>query len=206
MSSLTPTARVILGMLKLGVRTGYEIKKAIDTSTRFFWGASFGQIYPELHKLREVGLVAAKDEPRGRVKRTEYTLTARGEEALREWLTDTESFIFELRDEGLLRLFFGDVLTKEEVLANVRARREFFDWVLAQFRELEVGARTGFADESQLHPLLALRYGIGLVEWSRDWYAEAERQLAAGVPLDRIGEAAAPDRSFQTDGGQSPPS
>jgi DNA-binding PadR family transcriptional regulator len=81
MSSLTPTARVILGMLKLGVRTGYEIKKAIDTSTRFFWGASFGQIYPELHKLREVGLVTAKDEPRGRVKRTEYTLTARGEGA-----------------------------------------------------------------------------------------------------------------------------
>jgi PadR family transcriptional regulator AphA len=186
MSSLTPTARVILGMLKLGVRTGYEIKKVIDTSTRFFWGASFGQIYPELHRLREEGLVAARDEPRGRVKRTEYTLTARGEEALRDWLTDTESFIFELRDEGLLRLFFGDVLTEEEVLANLRARRDFFDWVLAQFRELEVSARTGFADESQLHPLLALRYGIGLVEWSREWYAEAERQLAAGVPLVQI--------------------
>jgi PadR family transcriptional regulator, regulatory protein AphA len=183
MSSLTPTARVILGMLKLGIRTGYDIKKAIDTSTRFFWGASFGQIYPELHRLREEGLVAAKDEPRGRVKRTEYTLTAKGEAALREWLTDTESFIFELRDEGLLRLFFGDVLCEEEVLANLRARREFFGWVLERFRELEVGARTGFADESQLHPLLALRYGIGLVEWSRDWYDETERRLAAGEPL-----------------------
>ena len=186
MSSLTPTARVILGMLKLGVRTGYEIKKAIDTSTRFFWGASFGQIYPELHRLRAQGLVASKDEPRGRVKRTEYQLTEQGEQALREWLTDTESFIFEVRDEGLLRLFFGDVLTREEVLANLRARREFFDFVLARFREIELAARTGFADESQLYPLLALRYGIGLVEWSRDWYAEAERQLAAGVPLVQI--------------------
>jgi Virulence activator alpha C-term len=78
------------------------------------------------------------------------------------------------------------VLTKEEVLANLRARREFFDWVLAQFRELEVGARSGFADESQLHPLLALRYGIGLVEWSRDWYAETERRLASGEPLVEI--------------------
>jgi PadR family transcriptional regulator AphA len=206
MSSLTPTARVILGMLKLGIRTGYDIKKAIDTSTRFFWGASFGQIYPELHRLREAGLVAAREEPRGRVKRTEYTLTAAGESALREWLTDTESFIFELRDEGLLRLFFGDVLTREEVLANLRARREFFDWVLARFRELEADARTGFADEYQLHPLLALRYGIGLVEWSRDWYAETERRLAAGEPMDRLGEANAPDRSVQTDDGQSPPS
>ena len=186
MSSLTPTARVILGMLKLGVRTGYEIKKVIDTSTRFFWGASFGQIYPELHRLREEGLVDARDEPRGRVKRTEYTLTAKGEQALREWLTNVDGAIFELRDEGLLRLFFGDILTREEVLANLRARREFFDWVLAHFRELEVAARTGFADESQLHPLLALRYGIGLIEWSRDWYAETERRLAAGEPLVEI--------------------
>jgi DNA-binding PadR family transcriptional regulator len=186
MSSLTPTARVILGMLKLGVRTGYDIKKAIDTSTRFFWGASFGQIYPELHRLREEGLVDARDEPRGRVKRTEYTLTAKGEQALREWLTSVDGAIFELRDEGLLRLFFGDILTREEVLANLRARRDFFDWVLAHFREIEVAARTGFADESQLHPLLALRYGIGLIEWSRDWYAETERRLAAGEPLVEI--------------------
>jgi DNA-binding PadR family transcriptional regulator len=186
MSSLTPTARVILGMLKLGVRTGYDIKKAIDTSTRFFWGASFGQIYPELHRLREEGLVEARDEPRGRVKRTEYTLTAKGEQALRKWLTSVDGAIFELRDEGLLRLFFGDILTREEVLANLRARRDFFDWVLAHFREIEVAARTGFADESQLHPLLALRYGIGLIEWSRDWYAETERRLAAGEPLVEI--------------------
>jgi DNA-binding PadR family transcriptional regulator len=177
---------VILGMLKLGVRTGYDIKKAIDTSTRFFWGASFGQIYPELHRLREEGLVDARDEPRGRVKRTEYTLTAKGEQALREWLTSVDGAIFELRDEGLLRLFFGDILTREEVLANLRARRDFFDWVLAHFREIEVAARTGFADESQLHPLLALRYGIGLIEWSRDWYAETERRLAAGEPLVEI--------------------
>lgn len=192
MSSLTPTARVILGMLRLGVRTGYDIKRAIDISTRFFWSASFGQIYPELHRLREAGLVEAKDEPRGRVKRTEYSLTADGEQALREWLTDTEDFIYEMRDEGLLRLFFGDVLTREEVLANLRARRDFFDMVLGRFREIEVAARTGFADETQLHPLLALRYGIGLVEFSRDWYAETERRLAAGEPLVQVddGEAA----------------
>jgi PadR family transcriptional regulator AphA len=180
MSSLSPTAREILGMLKLGLRTGYDIKKAIDTSTRFFWGASFGQIYPELHRLREAGLVEAKDEPRGKLRRTEYSLTPAGERALREWLTDTERAIFEVRDEGLLRLFFGDVLEKEEVLANLRAQRDFFDMVLQRFREIEVLARTGFAEESQLYPLLALQYGLGYLEWSRNWYAETERRLAAG--------------------------
>ena len=83
MSSLTPTARVILGMLKLGVPTGYDIKKVIDGSTRFFWTASFGQIYPELKRLEGDGLVRSRQEPRGKVKRTVYELTPKGEAALR---------------------------------------------------------------------------------------------------------------------------
>ena len=177
MSSLSPTARVILGMLKLGLRTGYDIKKAIDISTRFFWGASYGQIYPELKRLAEAGLVRARAQPRGKVKRTEYTLTKAGERALQEWLTDNDS-IYELRDEGLLRLFFGDLVSKEEVLANLKTRRETFERYLEQFRAIEVGAKTGFAEESQLYPYLALTYGIGMLEFSIAWYAEAERRIA----------------------------
>jgi PadR family transcriptional regulator, regulatory protein AphA len=186
MSSLTPTARVILGMLKLGVRTGYEIKKAIDTSTRFFWGASFGQIYPELRRLRDAGLIEGRDVPRGQVKRTVYALTTAGEQALHEWLTDTESFTFEMRDEGLLRLFFGDTLSPDEVVANLRAQQGFLEMVLARLREIEVDARTGFAAEDQLHPYLALEYGIGLITWMRDWYAKTEEHLAAGKPLAEL--------------------
>jgi PadR family transcriptional regulator AphA len=182
MSSLSPTARVILGMLKLGIRTGYDIKKAIDISTRFFWGASYGQIYPELKRLADAGLVRARAQPRGKVKRTEYALTKRGETALEEWLTSPET-IYELRDEGLLRLFFGDVLETEQVLANLRMRRETLERYLEHFRAIEVAARTGFADESQLYPYLTLMYGIGMLEWSIAWYAETERRLEAGEPV-----------------------
>ena len=182
MSTLSPTARVILGMLKLGLRTGYDIKKATDLSTRFFWGASYGQIYPELKRLTEAGLVHARSQPRGKVKRTEYTLTAAGERALQDWLTATDS-IYELRDEGLLRLFFGDLVSKGDVLANLRTRRETFERYLERFREIEVDARTGFHDESQLYPYLALTYGIGMLEYSIAWYEETERRLAAGEPV-----------------------
>jgi PadR family transcriptional regulator AphA len=182
MSTLSPTARVILGMLKLGLRTGYDIKKAIDVSTRFFWGASYGQIYPELKRLTKAGLVRAKAEPRGKVKRTEYTLTKAGERALQAWLTDTDS-IYELRDEGLLRLFFGDLVSKDDALTNLRVRRETFERYLEHFRAIEVEARAGFADESQLYPYLALTYGIGLLEFSIAWYAATEERLASGEPL-----------------------
>ena len=54
---LGPTGYVILGMLRNEPRSGYEIKRAVDDSTRFFWAASYGQIYPELRKLATAGLV-----------------------------------------------------------------------------------------------------------------------------------------------------
>ena len=78
MSSLSPTARVILGLLAWRPRTGYEIKQVTDQSTRFFWGASYGQIYPELRRLEADGLVESREEPRGRVPRRVYSLTKAG--------------------------------------------------------------------------------------------------------------------------------
>ena len=63
MSSLSPTARVILGLLAWNPRTGYEIKQITDRSTRFFWGASYGQIYPELRRLEAAGSSARARSP-----------------------------------------------------------------------------------------------------------------------------------------------
>src|SRR3954465_5468018 len=62
---LSPTARVLLGMIRKGGRTGYEIKQLVDRSTRFFWAASYGQIYPELRRLEEEGLIEGEDAPNG---------------------------------------------------------------------------------------------------------------------------------------------
>jgi DNA-binding PadR family transcriptional regulator len=182
MSSLTPTARVILGMLKLGVATGYDIKQVIDGSTRFFWTASYGQIYPELKRLRKAGLVRAEQAPRGKVKRTVYSLTPKGEKALHDWLTDNENVLFEIRDESLLRLFFGDLLSPEEVIANLRTQQQIFELILQRFREIEVDAKEG-AEEGQVYPYVALRYGLDFITFARDWYAETARRLEAGESL-----------------------
>ena len=52
---LSATAKVILGMLAARPRSGYEIKQLVDNSARFFWAASYGQIYPELKRLEDAG-------------------------------------------------------------------------------------------------------------------------------------------------------
>src|SRR3954471_22087775 len=108
-TELTPTARVVLGLLALGARTGYDIKALAERSVRFFWGASYGQIYPELKRLERGGLIASSRGPRAPLRRTEYELTDAGRVALRAWLTSSEPLLFAYRDEGLLKFFFGDL-------------------------------------------------------------------------------------------------
>ena len=76
--SLSATAYVILGMIREEPRSGYEIKALVDNSTRFFWAASYGQIYPELKRLSEAGLVVGIDSPTGGRRRTVYEITADG--------------------------------------------------------------------------------------------------------------------------------
>src|SRR3954471_8646458 len=109
--ALAPTSYVVLGMISLGKRTGYEIKQLVDRSTRFFWAASYGQIYPELRRLEEAGLITGHADPQGGRRRRAYDLTPEGEAALAGWLRDGESrLVLETRDEALLKLFFAGVL------------------------------------------------------------------------------------------------
>jgi DNA-binding PadR family transcriptional regulator len=177
-------------MLRLGSRTGYEIKQKIEISTRFFWGASYGQIYPELKRLTKAGLVVAEADPRGGVKRTAYRLTPAGEATLHAWLTDEGHQLFEMRDEALLKIFFGDLLTDEELLANVRARREWCERTMELFRGIDDMTVTGWGPRES--PTEALHYGVELMEWMRDWYARKERELTAAVRRGRrAGSAAA---------------
>src|SRR5256886_13969221 len=79
---LSPTGRVILGMIAFGKRTGYEIKTFVDKTTRYFWAASYRQIYPELKRLEEQGLVRGRPDPSGGRARTAHDLTAADDPAL----------------------------------------------------------------------------------------------------------------------------
>ena len=169
----SPTAYVILGMLGLGARTGYDIKGIVDHSTRFFWAASYGQIYPELNQLEQAGLVSGKDAPTGGRKRKEYELTGAGRKALAAWAASPPQMP-ELRDESLLKLFFADALPLEEGLEQLRLRRAGHAEFLAVLKEIE--ARPG---EDPPFVGLVLRYGIEYAEFNIDWCDRHERRLKA---------------------------
>jgi PadR family transcriptional regulator, regulatory protein AphA len=175
---LGKTSYVILGMLTFGPKTGYEIKSLVDVSTRFFWAASYGQIYPELSRLEGLGLVRAERDPADRRRRAVYSLTADGEQALQEWLTSTAPLHLELRHEGALKLFFSDVLDREEQIAQIRRMRAEHEKVAEQLRTMEPGVREA-AEESGT-PLchLTLEWGIAYQDFVVDWCRRAERRLS----------------------------
>jgi DNA-binding PadR family transcriptional regulator len=123
--ALLPQDYVVLGMIRLGARSGYEIKQMVELSIRFFWTISQVQIYPALRQLEEEGLVEGRDEPRGKLPRRVYEITAAGERALAAWVAEAAPMPFELRDLGLVKLFFADVVEDADagaLLAAVRSR------------------------------------------------------------------------------------
>ncbi len=173
---LSPTAYVILGMVSREPRSGYEIKALVDDTTRFFWTASYGQIYPELKRLSEMGLVAGVDAPRGDRKRTVYAITAAGEEALREWLRQPPK-TFEMREEGLLKLFFAGALPPKEAATTLAAMRAHRLSRVERLHEIEPRARER-QDRGDPYPLMVLEAGIEFNEWFANWCERMERRLS----------------------------
>ena len=175
---LSKTAYVILGMLKLGNRTGYEIKAFVEKSVRFFWAASYGQIYPELSRLEELGLVRGElDRSDGRGRKA-YELTPEGEVALHAWLTSDAPLHFELRHEGVLKFFFSDGLAVEEQLEQLRRMREEHERVRDQLQAMAPADPP--ADPG--HPLMTLMWGIAYQESAIDWCRQLERRLSQQAP------------------------
>jgi DNA-binding PadR family transcriptional regulator len=172
-ADLSATGSVILGMLALGKQTGYDIKQFVDKSTRHFWAASYGQIYPELKRLEEQGLIRGRQEPTGGRSRTVYDLTEAGREALHTWLRSDAEPLYELRDEGMLKLFFSDALPESRI-DNIRAMRERHERKLAQLRAIETHA----GDAMHRGPYLTLELGIKSTQWFIDWCVATERRLA----------------------------
>jgi PadR family transcriptional regulator, regulatory protein AphA len=170
---LSSTAYVILGMIRLGRTTGYDIKQLVDVSTRFFWAASYGQIYPELKRLEELGLVQGADAPTGGRQRRAFSLTAAGEEALHDWLVSDTDLVYEVRDEGLLRFFFADVMTTSEAIEHLARVRRRHAAIVERLEQVEpVAARS-----ENRFPQLTARFGIDFHRFIVGWCADMAREL-----------------------------
>jgi DNA-binding PadR family transcriptional regulator len=170
-------------MLRLGAESGYDVKRAVDISTRFFWTISEAQIYPMLHTLEDSGLIEGRDASQGRRKRRAYVLTPEGERTLVQWLSSPAPDSFEVRDVAMLKIFFADAGSDDdavELLARFRARsEETLERLYAQQGPSSELAESGAGK----YPELALRIGIAVHRAMAD---------VAGEIAEEIGQPEAP--------------
>jgi DNA-binding PadR family transcriptional regulator len=176
---LTPSAFLMLGMVRLGARSGYAIKKVADVSTRFFWPTSLAQVYPELAALVRAGLLTRHEDPHGSRERYAYELTAQGEEALHTWLRSTHEAPTQFRDEGVLRLFFADALPASDQLALVSQMRERVAAVSAHTREEIVPLAEALESSGTRYPALVARLRADTYAYAERWLAALQRELEA---------------------------
>jgi PadR family transcriptional regulator, regulatory protein AphA len=166
----------LLGMLADHPGSGYDLLKRFELSLNFVWQAKQSQLYGELGKMAEAGLIEVTGT--GARNRKEYAITDAGRAELRRWLIG-EAPDRTIRNEMLLRVFFLWTLEREEAVAYLEAVE---GWAalrvdaLEQLRERIKGFESRPGD---LYSMAALEYGIRLSRTTKDW-AESTKELAAG--------------------------
>jgi DNA-binding PadR family transcriptional regulator len=174
---LSPTSYLMLGMVRLGVSSGYAIKKAADGSTQNFWPISLALVYPELARLEQGGLLRRRSDPRGGRARSAYTITTKGEKALGAWLRSPKVAPVQIRDEAMLKLFLADALDSDDQRELIRGLRER-NRERREALEREAVPRAGALEAQGIrYVAAAARLSADLLRYAEGWLGRLERKL-----------------------------
>jgi len=106
---LTPTSYLVLGLLaREGPSTPYDLERHVRATLGNFWSFPHTLLYTEPARLAAQGLATETRETGGRRRRV-FTVTPAGLAALIAWIDRPSAARTELRDPGLLQLFFADL-------------------------------------------------------------------------------------------------
>jgi DNA-binding PadR family transcriptional regulator len=158
----------VLGALADQPRTGYALLKHFQQSLAYAWPASHSQIYPELARMVEAGLIEQTESgPRG--SKT-YAITEAGLEETRRWLRET-SPDRRVRSDGALRTFFLWLLDPEDAAAQLERECEYWREILKEFERIQ-DEPTGGGRKGRTFRI-ALEGGIRTVEARLAWLDDA---------------------------------
>lgn len=168
---------IILGLLIHEDRTGYDIKKLFEGELGDFWYANHSQIYPELRKLENKGLITSHMETVGtKLEKKYYHLTEAGKEVLKEWMEEPLGSIMPSRSEFTMKIYLlrdaSDPLAKT-LFANEIARHETkYQYLQSRWQELFAGKEDKQAEQYG-HALIlkrALTREHDYLEWLKKEY------------------------------------
>lgn len=186
--NLAATSWALLGLLSYEHElSGYDIRKWIEWSMRFFYGSpAYSQIYSELKKLEQLGLLTSRIENTGGTRnRRLYKITEAGLETVRRWANQAPVDPPVLKHNPLLRVTFGH-LTEPERLKEIL--QEHVAYADEMQRQAAKDAKWAGVEPSWAYAKVAL-------QWAERYYA-SERELALKM-LKELDEA---DAAFEKAG------
>jgi DNA-binding PadR family transcriptional regulator len=170
-------AHAILATLMDRPYCGYDLRKRFEGSVGFFWQASFQQIYRELKKLEEQGLVHSEAiAQESRPGKNVFAVTAEGEAFLQTWI-ETPCEMAPLRDDLQVKMFAGFVVPRETILMELQHHQAMHQERIAVYHQIEQNA---FANPEQLPEKDLFRYLTlrGGIQYEMGWLTWCEAAIA----------------------------
>ncbi|MGG8407396.1 PadR family transcriptional regulator [Streptomyces sp. 12297] len=160
--------------------SGLELTRRFDKSIGYFWSATHQQIYRELGKLEEAGLIRALPSAQpSRGQKKEFEVLPAGRAELGRWVGESQD-PKQIRDPLLLRLRAAGVVGPHGLTAELRRHLELHRRQLAMYEAIE---ERDFppernADHDRLRRLV-LHGGTGLETFWLRWLEEALAEVSA---------------------------
>ena len=179
--ALPTTSYAVLGLLTFGDElTGYELKQRADNTLRFYWVApAMSQIYSELARLTDHGLVEPTTSDGEGRRTTTYRITAAGRAALADWMAESRVGFPVLKHTVLLRLLIGHVGEPERIRTMLE---EYVAELAVALERPARGAR--LAARRPTVPGEAFHYPSVVADWGLDYFAAEARHTRRA--LDRL--------------------
>ena len=179
----------LLGLINYHPATGYDLKTSFKKSIHFFWNATLPQIYRTLKQMEADGWVTSTVEHQdGKPNRKIYSATDAGRSEFRRWLADSPETA-EMRNPMLVKIFFGNQMSREQFAQQLRRWREFHVGMLTRL-EKEITpvigryAKLTGAAKDAYYWRLTLDFGSRHAQMVIDW---CDRVLKARKPAKEDG-------------------
>ncbi|GII04150.1 PadR family transcriptional regulator [Planobispora takensis] len=165
----------LLGLLSQGSASGYDLLKIFEISLANVWPATQSQLYGELGRLADAGLIEVVAEgPRGRKA---YGPTEAGMAELRHWLVEVPPEQLR-RSDMLLRVFFLGAVGAEQARAYLKEQGA----VATRSHEHLETIRPIVADDDHdlsVYGRIALEWGLRFTRMQQEWAEWAAREIEA---------------------------
>ncbi len=164
----------VLAALLEGEASGYELSKVFDISFANFWPATPQQLYRELERLAQDGLVEARFvQQERRPNKRMFTLTEAGRADLRSFAAEPPRRPTAVRDELLIKLQAMD--DSGTTRAMIEERMTWARGKLGRYERVRARMLDGRTEEEYLResdrvgPYLTLLAGISFEEQILSW-------------------------------------